>query len=109
MTLLELMVSLATRLEMDVMQGTSMRDRTSDWFWVMIESLGLINMTDEVYDELVVAKVLRRFMRRRYLPNGKGGLFTVPNTLSDMRKEEIWYQAALYLSGVLRAEGFIGS
>lgn len=108
-TLLEVMVALAARLELDIMHGTSMRDRTSDWFWVMIESLGLINMTDEVYDEAVVAKVLRRFMRRRYSPNGKGGLFTIPNASTDMRKEQIWYQAAMYLSGVLRAEGFIES
>lgn len=105
--LLEMMVAFAMRLEHDVMAGTSARDRSSDWFWVMLTSLGLADMTDDVYDELVASKILHRFMRRRYLPNGQGGLFTVNTPGIDMRNEQLWYQAGLYLTGVLKTEGFI--
>jgi len=106
-SILEVMYSLAKRLESDVMEGTYFRDRTSDWFWEMIDSLGLSGMTDSVYDDMVVSKILRRFLRRRYSPNGEGGLFTIRDDSVDMRKQEIWYQAALYLTDLLRLEGYI--
>lgn len=106
-SILELMVSLADRLETETMQGTADRDRTSDWFWEMMASLGLIDMTDDVYDDVEASRILRRFLRRRYSPNGRGGLFTITDPTQDMRKHEIWYQAALYLDEVLRTEGFI--
>lgn len=105
--MLEMMMALARRLEADIMQGTVGGDRTAVWFLEMIESLGLLGMTDSAYDEAAVSKILRRFLRRRYSPDGRGGLFTVSNCARDMRREEIWYQAALYLNNVLRNEGFI--
>ena len=104
---LEVMVSLARRLETDIMYGTATTDRTVDWFWVMIESLGLSDMTDDVYDGTAVGRILRRLLRRTYSPNGKGGLFTVSNPDIDMRNEEIWFQAGLYLTNVLRVEGYL--
>lgn len=105
--ILEMMISLAKRLENEIMRGTASIDRTVDWFWVMIDSLGLSDMTDDVYDGVAVSRILHRFIRRTYSPNGKGGLFTVSSPNVDMRKEEIWHQAGLYLTNVLRVEGFI--
>lgn len=105
--MLEVMLTLARRIEIDVMQGTTPCDRTVDWFWVMVDSLGLSNMTDEVYNEAIVKTVLKRFEHGRYSPDGRGGLFTVSNSGIDMRKQEIWYQAALYLTDILRIEGYI--
>lgn len=106
-SVLEVMVALARRLEVDVMRGTSPNDRTGVWFWNMISSLGLYHMTDAFYDETEVGRILRRFLRRRYSPDGRGGLFTVPTAKRDLRNEEIWYQAGLYLTDILRFEGFI--
>lgn len=108
-SILELMISLADRLETEAMHGTTNRDRTPDWFWSMLYSLGLSDMTDDVYDEAAATRILRRFLRRRYERNGQGGLFTISDTSHDMRKYEIWYQASLYLSEVLRWEGFLES
>lgn len=105
--MLEMMVSLAQRLEADVMRGTVDYDRTSVWFWSMVSSLGLSHMTDNGYDDAIVDAVLKRFMHRRYSVTGKGGLFTVPDAAVDMRRQEIWYQADLYLNRVLRVEGFM--
>lgn len=103
----EMMVALAQRLETDIMHGTSVKDRTNEWFWRMIDSLGLSEMDDEKYDSVFVEHTLQRFMNRTYSPNGEGGLFTISNPNVDMRKEEIWYQAGLYLTNVLREEGYI--
>lgn len=105
--MLEMMLSLAKRLETDIMSGTSEFDRTVCWFWSMIKSLGLLGMTDESYDEKYVQKVLIRFMNRTYSSDGRGGLFAMPGTDIDLRNIDIWYQAAFYLTGLLKIEGYI--
>ncbi len=103
----ELMVSLAARIESDTMGGTSDRNRTVDWFWGMLASLGLLNMTNDVYDERDVDRILRIFLGRKYARNGRGGLFVISDDSVDLREEEIWYQAAYYLNEVLRSEGVL--
>lgn len=103
----ELMVSLADRIETDTMGGTSDRNRTVDWFWGMLASLGLLNMTDNAYDERDVDRILRIFLGRKYARNGQGGLFVTSDDSVDLREEEIWYQAAFYLNDVLRSEGVL--
>ena len=105
--ILELMVSLADRIETETMDGTVNRNRTAEWFWDMFESLGLLDMTDDAYDERYVDRILRRFVNRRYSRNGKGGLFVVSDRSLDLREYEIWFQAALYLNEVLRSEGVL--
>lgn len=107
--ILEVMISLSSRIENDIMRGTSRGDRTSVWFWEMVKSLGLLDMTDDVYDARYVGDVLDRFLNKRYSSNGQGGLFTVINTSTNLRDTELWYQAALYLNKILVDEGFIES
>lgn len=103
----ELMVSLADRIETDTMGGTADRNRTADWFWYMFSSLGLQVMTDDAYDERDIDCILHNFIHRTYSQNGRGGLFVTSDTTADLRKEEIWYQAARYLNEVLRSEGVL--
>lgn len=57
-SVLELMVALAIRCEDNLMQNPDIGDRTSKWFWVMLHSLGLDNMTDNTYDENKVSYIL---------------------------------------------------
>lgn len=102
----ELMVSLADRIETDTMGGTANRNRTADWFWYMFSSLGLLAMTNDAYDERDIDCILHNFIYRNYSPNGRGGLFVTSDDV-DLRKEEIWYQAARYLNEVLRSEGVL--
>lgn len=104
---LEVMVALAERLETDIMSGTVDHDRTAEWFWSMFECLGLLDSSDEVYDERYVDGVLSRFINRKYSKNGRGGLFSVNDPSIDMREYELWFQAALYLNAVLREEGVL--
>lgn len=100
-TVLEMMVALACRIEQQVMSDDDYGDRTSKWFWGMIDNLGLIkirnpDISDEDIDYMI--DTVERFLLRRYEPNGEGGLFTVKNTKFDLRTVDIWYQAMLYLS-----------
>ena len=96
-TVLEMMVALAVRCEEDMMDDPDYGDRTSQWFWNMVVSLGLGGMTDRVYDYERVEMVIQRFLNRDYEPNGKGGLFTLRHAPFDARKVDIWHQLCWYL------------
>ena len=91
------MIALAIRCEENIMDDTSYGDRTAQWFWGMITSLGLGDQTDSRIDYIYVDDVIKRFLDRDYEPNGKGGLFTIKNCRQDLRKVEIWYQLCWYL------------
>lgn len=97
-SVLEMMVALAQRCEEHITDDPDSGNRTGEWFFEMIESLGLRDMDDEHFDKVIVADILVRFMRREYLPDGRGGLFTLRYDNHDMRSAEIWYQMMWYLN-----------
>lgn len=97
-SMLEMMVALSIRIEDHIMGDADIGDRTARWFWDMIASLGLSDMTDSNFDLFKVHDILNNFMERRYLPNGRGGLFELKNPPEDLRNVEIWYQANWYLN-----------
>lgn len=99
-TVLEMMVALAVRCEESIMDDPDIGDRTGHWFWVMIDTLGLYDMTDDAFDEHEVRLVIRRFLDRKYDFDGSGGLFQVPGTVDDMRDVTIWYQMCYYLNTI---------
>ena len=103
-TMLEMMVALAQRCEVSIMHDEVYGDRTSMWFWEMIDSLGLSDQDDVHFDPIIVDDILDRFIARDYEPNGVGGLFTIPNCDKDLRRVEIWYQMCWYLNGLLEKE-----
>lgn len=95
----EMMVALAQRCE-SVMDDPKIGDRTGQWFWGMINNLGLGGMNDNRYDEQYVNDVIDTFLDREYKSNGKGGLFTIRNCEYDLREVEIWYQLCWYLDTI---------
>lgn len=105
-SILEMMIGLAIRIEETIMSDSDFGDRTNMWFWIMIKSLGLYNMTDNVlynarvqYDKVKV--ILSKFLERDYKPNGEGGLFTIHNTNKDLREIEIWYQMCMFFDNLI--------
>lgn len=101
-SVLEMMIGLAIRCEEQIMENSEIGNRTSKWFWDMIVSLGLEEMSDDAFDLRYVESVINRFLNRKYQRNGKGGLFTVNHTSRDMRNVEIWYQMSFYLDQFFR-------
>ena len=95
----EMMVALAQRCE-SVMDDPKIGDRTGQWFWGMVNNLGLGGMNDNRYDEQYVDDVINTFLDREYKSNGKGGLFTIRNCEYDLREVEIWYQLCWYLDTI---------
>lgn len=99
-SILEMMVALALRCENDIMYDPDEGDRTSVWFWEMMDNLGLSEMTNENFDGRFVKRVLDILNRREYSRNGEGGLFYVHDIGAgyDMRTTELWYQLMYWLN-----------
>lgn len=99
-SVLEMMVALAIRCEERIMSDPDYGDRTGQWFWSMISSLGLSSMTDYNFDECLVNDIVVRFLNRDYAPDGRGGLFTIRRWNRDARDAEIWHQLMAYLNTI---------
>lgn len=100
-SVLEMILALAIRCEESIMDDPKIGDRTGQWFWGMINNLGLGDMIDDYFNEKLANDVVQRFLDREYCPNGKGGLFTVRNCGRDLRDVEIWFQLCWYLDGFI--------
>lgn len=106
-SILEMMVALAKRCEDQITFDQDVGDRTWRWVFEMISNLGLIDMDDEHFDIIEAEDILERFIRREYLPSGKGGLFIISNRSVDMRDAEIWDQMMWYLNETIYKGGYI--
>ena len=105
-SVMEMMAALARRCEEQIAGDPDQGDRTGEWFFEMIESLGLTGMDDTRFDPVLVDGALSRFMNRAYQSDGRGGLFTLERSPYDLRKVEIWYQRMDYLNERIYADGF---
>lgn len=103
-SVLEMMAALAFRMEEDIMDDPNEGDRTWEWFTAMIFSLGLYDMNDSCFDEVLVEKTIQTFLNRKYSRDGKGGLFFIEDSRDDMRKLDIWKQACRYMNYILNGE-----
>lgn len=99
-SVLEMMVALALHCEEDIMDDPAYGNRAGQWFWNMIVNLGLGSMTDDIFDQRLVDRVINRFLNRDYDPDGKGGLFRIRNCDYDLRDVEIEYQLYWYLNSI---------
>lgn len=100
-SVLEMILALAIRCEEDYMDDPSIGSRVPQWFWGMIRNLGLISMSDAMFDKDTVDAAVERLLNREYEPNGEGGLFTVKNRACDLRNVEIWDQLCWYLDDIV--------
>lgn len=99
-TVLEMLIALANRIENDILKDTAKSDRTPEWFWMMIQNLG-IDFADEDHENVSLFKVYLacdKMMSRLYDQNGVGGLFPLDEPQCDQTQVELWYQANSYIS-----------
>lgn len=96
-SVLEMMIALALRAEEQIMDDPELGNRTTQWFWGMISSLGSSGMYDDNFDLFEARDIIERFLDREYSPDGQGGLFTIKNCDYDLRDIEIWTQLCWYL------------
>lgn len=96
-SVLEMMIPLSRALAFETDEG-----EPRDWFWHMIENLGLPaeQCNDRNYNEQLkenIDHILEVFIWRNYSASGQGGLFPLQRERQDQRRVEIWYQLNAYL------------
>lgn len=96
-SVLEMMLALAIDCENYIMYDPDEGNRTSVWFWSMIENLGLDILDDWSFNVDQFDKIMRVFLDRKYDKDGYGGPFFIDHFEKDMRKIELWYQLNYYL------------
>lgn len=100
-TFLEMMVALAIRME-NVMSNPEFGDRTYCWFWIMIENIGLYDMTDAYFGQDKVDIAINKVLNRDYAYDGSGGgLFILDHPRADLRKTELSYQKSWFCTQLL--------
>lgn len=103
-SVLEMMIALALRCEVHIMDDPDLGNRVGQWFWEMIVNLGLGHMTDSKFDRDEADEIMYIFLERKYGRDGTGGLFRVSDSTKDMRSTEIWYQMCWHLNEVLEGQ-----
>lgn len=99
-SVLEMMISLSFKVEEQITENYLYGNRTGQWFWSMINNLGLNTMDDKNFDRNYCDSVIHSFINREYSPNGKGGLFSLQHPYRDMRNVDIWTQFMWYLEEI---------
>ena len=94
---LDVLVAVCLRMENDIM-GTGDTNQLAAWFVDMLISLNLYFMDDTNFDSEVADIYVDDWLAGDYRPDGRGGLFTIPNFEGDMRLFDIWYQMQFYLN-----------
>ncbi len=100
-TVLEMLIALANRMDF-ILFDHSKGSRYAIYFWLFINNLKLQKYNND--DKNVEKKekfnrlVLKKFVKREYQADGKGGLFPLDDPLNDQRNVEIWYQMMEYIS-----------
>ena len=105
-TVLEVMISLAIRAEIKIMQGRIHDNRTALWFWSMFHNLGLDKFRDSVVNEEndfpgryeEIEEIICNFLDRAYDHDGNGGMFPVKDCRWDMRQKSLYLQMNIWLS-----------
>ena len=109
-TVLEMLVGLALRCELDIMNDPEKGDRTKLWFWSMLDNLDISKYDDSSWDQEARDDVDHKidiFVERRYKRNGVGGLFPLSGKrIRDQRKVDIWYQLNYWLNENYSLEEF---
>lgn len=90
-SVLEMLIALSRRLSFE--DGETDRN----WFWHLLDNLGLGNQSDNKHDPEFTEEVVERLIWRNYEPNGQGGLFPLKGACPDQRNIEIWYQLCAYI------------
>lgn len=90
---LEMLVALSIRGETEIMMNSQYGDRTALWFWTMMESVNLDNMSDDKYSSSLVSGRIDEIIN--------GIRFLWPQVRDvDYSHVEIWYQMLWYFSTI---------
>lgn len=96
-SILEMFIALSRKAEDDLVHDPDYGDRTAQWFWEIMENLGLDLYDDYQFYEEEVDRILDIFLHHKYANNGSGGAFPIRNYTKDLRKTDLWWQMNAYM------------
>ncbi len=96
-SVLEVLIRLANDWEHELTYDFHKGDRTSKWFWIMLDNLGLLDYPDWSFEEDIVDEIVSIWLDRRFEKNGIGSVFPVKSGIRDQRSVEIWLQLQDYV------------
>lgn len=100
-SVLEWLLGMAIRCEREVMFNDEEGDRTSLWFWSMIDNMGFADYDDDHWDEHsagIISGALDDILLRRFPEDGAGSPFPLRETPEDVRECDWWMALNLWLS-----------
>lgn len=99
--ILEVMVSLAERMDFELINEDRSREPYSESFWEMVKNADWFDFTDcefgHGWDYVELDKKIEQLLERKFKKNGEGSWFPISGKCDDQRKTEIWYQMQAYL------------
>lgn len=100
---LEVLYTLAERLEEQLTseQGLDARALATQWFWLMLNGIGLAELGDDIFDPITAKERLLNWLSLSYEADGRGGCFYLPGH-GDVREFDIWHQAQLHYAETLK-------
>lgn len=100
-SVLEMLVALARRMDYETGNPDYPTDTTVEWFWKLLDNLGLFVFSDRRYRRLggsdAVGEIVENLLERDYKSDGEGGLFPLKSCIDDQTQVEIWDQMHSYL------------
>ena len=99
-SVLEMLIGLSRRMGY-LFLGSKYERPYGEWFWILIENLGLEYFDNDQIDFLGLDEIdviLDVWLDRRYERNGEGGLFPLRRARRDQRKIEIWDQMSMWIA-----------
>lgn len=90
-SVLEMLIGLARHLAFE------MDGEVGEWFWQLIDNLGLTRLDDRRFHSGVIEQTVERLVERKYSSDGTGGLFPLQEPHNDQRQVELWFQMEAYL------------
>lgn len=97
-SVLEMMIALARRWQVDLVSDDGSEDGFADNFWAMIRNLGLDIYMNSSFSLSEVDEKVNFMLDRSYSSDGVGGIFPLKTGKNDQKKSELWYQLQAYLS-----------
>ena len=94
-SVLEMLVAFADRIDKDVMDEEY---GLPYWFWIMIENLGLIECTDEVFEAKKVNSVLDNWLNGLTKNDFKSGIFTVKSGKKSEDSTDEWFRMQKWIA-----------
>ena len=97
---LEMLIALARDWEHEITYDFHKGDRSPQWFWTLIDNLGLLEypnwrISPGVMDE--IDEILDVWHTRKFSETGIGSPFPVKNWYGDQKTVEIWMQLQNYV------------